>query len=88
MSKFQGFSDSETFTPIPNNFFRHLLTEVDDLDELRVTLYALWRIANMPGGVHYLREQDFAEGFPVHPGASFPGKASLQGWKRRSNAAA
>ena len=33
--------------------------EIDDPDELRVTLYALWRIGNMEGRVHFLREQDF-----------------------------
>jgi DNA replication protein len=60
MTKFQGFTDSETFTPVPDSFFRHLLTEIDDQDELKVTLYALWRIANMEGRVHFLREQDFS----------------------------
>jgi len=59
MKKFQGFSDSETFTQIPDTFFRHLLTEIVDQDELKVTLYALWRIGNMEGRVHYLKEQDF-----------------------------
>ena len=55
-----GFTDSETFAQIPDLFFRHLLTEIDDLDELKVTLYALWRIGKMEGRVHYLRSQDFA----------------------------
>ena len=30
------------------------------MDELKVTLYGLWRIGGMEGRVHYLREQDFA----------------------------
>jgi DnaD/phage-associated family protein len=55
-----GFTDSETFAQIPDSFFRHLLTEIDDLDELKVTLFALWRIGNMEGRAHYLRSQDFA----------------------------
>ncbi|MGD0877701.1 MAG: DnaD domain protein [Anaerolineales bacterium] len=59
-----GFSDSETFAQIPDSFFRHLLSEVDDLDELKVTLYALWRIGNMEGRVHFLRGQDFVACIP------------------------
>ena len=59
MSKFKGFSETETFAQIPASFFHHLLTEIDDVDELKVTLFALWRIGSMEGRVHYLREQDF-----------------------------
>jgi DNA replication protein len=64
LSKFQGFTASETCTPIPDSFFRHLLTGIDDLDELKVTLYALWRIGNKEGRLHYLRSQDFAACVP------------------------
>jgi DNA replication protein len=64
MTKFQGFSESDTFTQIPDSFFHHLLTEIDDQDELKVTLYALWRIGNMEGRVHFLREQDFSTCVP------------------------
>ena len=44
MSKFKGFTDSETFTQLPDGFFHHLLKEVKDADELKVTIYFLWRI--------------------------------------------
>ena len=64
MTKFQGFNDSETFTQIPDAFFHHLLTEIDDQDELKVTMYALWRIGNMEGRFHFLREQDFVPCVP------------------------
>ena len=64
MSKFQGFSASETFAPIPDSFFSQLLTGIDDPDELKVTLYALWRIGKMEGRAHYLRSQDFAACVP------------------------
>ncbi|MEW6092498.1 MAG: DnaD domain protein [Chloroflexota bacterium] len=60
MGKFQGFPSSETFTPIPDSFFHKLLNEIDEADELKVTLYALWRIGNMEGPVGFLRDQDFA----------------------------
>jgi DNA replication protein len=64
MSKFQGFSDSETFIQIPDSFFRHLLIEIDDRDELKVTLYAMWRIEHMEGRVRFLRKQDFVPCLP------------------------
>lgn len=64
MVKFQGFTNSETFTPLPDSFFRQLLNEIDDADELKVTLYALWRIGNTEGRVHALQEVDFAALLP------------------------
>jgi DnaD/phage-associated family protein len=61
MNKFQGFTGSETFTQVPDSFFRKLLNEIDDLAELKVTLYALWRITHMEGGAHFLCCTEFAE---------------------------
>jgi DnaD/phage-associated family protein len=78
MNKFQGFTDSETFTQVPDPFFQHLLTEIDDLDELKVTLFALWQIGNMEGSVHFLREQDFTACVPD------PGPALEKAVKRGS----
>lgn len=63
---FKGFSDKETFTPLPDSFFHQLLNEIDDVDELKVTLHALWQIGNMEGRLHMLREKDFA-GIAAHP---------------------
>jgi DNA replication protein len=59
-----GFSDSETFAKIPDSFFQHLLSQIDDLDELKVTLYALWRMGNMEGRAHYLGSQEFSACVP------------------------
>jgi DnaD/phage-associated family protein len=64
MKKFTGFTDKETFTQIPDAFFRHLLVEIDDADELKVTLYALWRIEHMEERVRYLRAGDFTACVP------------------------
>jgi DnaD/phage-associated family protein len=75
---FQGFTNSESFTQIPNTFFQHLLSEIDDRDELKVTLYALWRIGNMEGRLHFLRDQDFATCLPE------PGPALEKAVKRGS----
>jgi DNA replication protein len=59
MSNFKGFTDSETFTQIPDAFFQQLLNEITDADELKVTLYALWRIEHLEGKFRALRETDF-----------------------------
>jgi DnaD/phage-associated family protein len=61
MKPFQGFPSEETFTQVPETFFRQLLVEIDNLDELKVTLYAIWRIGNMEGPLHVLRESDFGQ---------------------------
>ena len=59
MEKFKGFTDSETFTQLPDSFFIQLLNEVNDADELKVTLYAIWRIEHMDGPFRSLCETDF-----------------------------
>lgn len=46
-------------TRIPTLFFKELLPQIDDLDELKVTLYALWQITRLEGEVRYLKEEDF-----------------------------
>jgi DnaD/phage-associated family protein len=60
MKKFTGFTDHETFSRVPDSFFRHLLPGIDTADELKVTLYAIWRFEHMESRVRFLREKDFA----------------------------
>jgi len=48
MHTFAGFTSSETFTQVPDTLFR-LLGEIDNLYELKVTFYVLWRIEHMEG---------------------------------------
>jgi len=59
MAKFKGFSDSETFTQLPDTFFHQILKEVDDAAELKVTLYVLWRLEHMEGPFRALNKLDF-----------------------------
>ncbi len=61
MKKFNGFTDQETFIRVPDSFFRDLLGEIDDADELKVTLYAIWRLEHMESRVRFLREIDFSD---------------------------
>jgi DNA replication protein len=58
MNKFSGFTLSETFTQIPDSFI-HLIKEIDDIAELKVTLYAIWRIEHIEGHFRALCETDF-----------------------------
>jgi len=61
MKTFKGFTGAETFTPIPDTFFRQLLKDIDDPAELKVSLHALWRIGNMEGRTRFLRLEDFID---------------------------
>jgi len=64
MKKFTGFTDIETFTQVPDSFFRQLLNEITEADELKVTLYALWRFEHMEGHVRFLKADDFVAAVP------------------------
>lgn len=61
MKGFPGFPDGKMRTlPVPEPFFTELLPLVDHLGELKVTLYALWRL-NLKGGTYrFLLREDFA----------------------------
>ncbi len=60
MKTFRGFTDSETFTQLPDSFFQ-LLKEIEDVDELKVTLHLLWRVEHMDSPFRALSEDDFDE---------------------------
>jgi len=54
--KFSGFSEGRPrLVRIPEQFFRELLTEMDDPGELRLVLYGFWRLERMEGKFRYLR---------------------------------
>lgn len=59
MAKFKGFTDSETFTQLPNTFFHQLLNQIDDIAELKVTAYMLWRVEYTEGPFRALSKLDF-----------------------------
>ncbi|MFZ5921225.1 MAG: DnaD domain-containing protein [Chloroflexota bacterium] len=64
MTDFKGFTDSETFTRLPDSFIR-LLGEIESLAELKVTLYAIWRIEHLDGPFRALCQTDFTEAGPL-----------------------
>ncbi|HET9915438.1 MAG TPA: DnaD domain protein [Anaerolineales bacterium] len=82
MKPFKGFTESETFTRLPDTFFHQLLNQIDDPAELKVTLYVLWRVEHMDGPFRALREEDFASkelGLPADEIRSGLEKAAKRG---------
>ncbi len=62
MHKFDGFQENEESKVwLPEAFFSELLPLVDDLAELKVTLFCLWALRQKDGSLRYLRRRDFAE---------------------------
>lgn len=59
MTDFPGFTSSETFTSVPDGLFR-LLGEIDDLDELKVTLYVLWRLEHLEARMRHISQPEIA----------------------------
>ena len=58
---FKGFPPGKiTTTRIPSLFFKDLLPQIDDLHELKVTLYGLWQISHLEGEIRYLKEENFS----------------------------
>ncbi len=61
MKGFSGFPDGQLKTlALPSLFFSELLPIIDNLAELRVTLYAFWALHQKEGRIRYLRRPDFA----------------------------
>ncbi|MFW6096716.1 MAG: DnaD domain-containing protein [Chloroflexota bacterium] len=60
MKGFSGFPEGKLrLTQVPNLFFSDLLPIIDNLDEMKVTLYAFWALNQKEGQVRYLRLADF-----------------------------
>ncbi len=60
MEGFSGFPEGkQRLTPVPNLFFSELLPSIDNLAEMKVTLYAFWALNQQDGPVRYLRLTDF-----------------------------
>jgi DNA replication protein len=56
---FPGFPEEITSTiRIPEQFFQHVLLNIDNLGELKLTMYIFWRLEHMEGSFHYLHFAD------------------------------
>jgi hypothetical protein len=60
MKKFDGFSARMTFTPIPNTFINNLLPQIDDIGELKVTLYIMEAVYNKKGYPRFVSFDELA----------------------------
>lgn len=58
---FAGFpAGRQTVVRVPNSFFTELLPAIDDLAELKVTLYCLWLLNHKRGDLRYTRLAELA----------------------------
>jgi len=59
---FNGFPAGKLrFTRLPGPFFSELLPQIDNLNELKVVLYAFWQLDRREGEQRYLQLEDFSE---------------------------
>ena len=62
MKSFEGFPEGKVqLTRIPDPLLTDLLPEIDHLGELKLILYAFWRLERMEGAFRYLRRENFLE---------------------------
>lgn len=62
MQKFDGFPDKSKLSPtaFPVLFFSDLLPMIDDLAELKVTLFCFWALHQKEGQYRYLARREFS----------------------------
>lgn len=62
MKGFPGFPDGKLKTlPLPEQVFTELLPIIEHLGELKVTLYAFWKLSVKEGTYRFVRRADFAD---------------------------
>lgn len=87
MKGFSGFpSGKQRLTPVPNLFFSDLLPVIDDIAELKITVYAFWALSQQDGAVRFLRLTDFLND-PIFikglgPTTSLASRALMEGLER------
>ena len=59
---FPGFPEGrQRLTPVPEAFFRALLPAIDDLGELKLSLYAFYVLAHREGSIRFLTREQLAQ---------------------------
>ncbi len=56
---FKGFPAQSRLVRIPEAFFQEILPSIDDIHELKVTLYTLWYLERLEQPVKYITKSDF-----------------------------
>ncbi|MHB9034783.1 MAG: DnaD domain-containing protein [Anaerolineae bacterium] len=55
MKQFKGFPEGRlSYTPVPDLFFSDLLADIDDLAELKFTIYMFWALYHQEGSPRYV----------------------------------
>lgn len=79
MADFKGFPDIKVpLTPVPEPFFNELLPHIDNLGELKVTLYVFWKLNRLEGKFRYLRQIDFSSDSAFMAGMGTSSQAAQQ----------
>src|SRR5262245_41635439 len=60
MKGFGGFPPKGRLIKLPGMFFSDLLPQIDDLAEIKVTLYCFWRLQQKDGQAAYVWEREIA----------------------------
>lgn len=74
VKKFQGFPAGVTpLTEFPEAFFVDLLPEIDDLAEMKITLYAFWYIQQLEGDIRCMKLSEIRKDTVLKEALSQPG---------------
>jgi DNA replication protein len=57
--EFKGFPAQSRLVRIPEAFFQEILPGINDLDELRVSLYTLWYLERLESPIKFLKVSDY-----------------------------
>jgi len=61
MIEFNGFTKGQGLAQIPAQFFNELLPLIDDVAELKITLFSMWALQQKEGEYKYLRYDEYVE---------------------------
>jgi DNA replication protein len=82
MEGFTGFPDGvRDFTSVPDLFFSELMPIIDDLSELKVTLYCLWLVQQKQGEMRHVTDAELSADAVLMGGledADLPAKEALR----------
>ena len=79
MRAFPGFPNGQLrFAAVPDLFFSELLPAIDDLAELKVTLYAIWRLQRLQRDPKYLALSELKADATLLAGLSTEGEGALE----------
>ncbi len=79
MEKFKGLTEGKLrMTPVPEVFFRQLLLQIDNLNELKLTAYVFWRLDQVEGAFRFLRHSDLTQDHALLQGLDGDPQAALE----------